>query len=352
MRQLSDEAIPPWKDTSSGFQDVFGREVAAVGPVCRGYLCYQQRGHLIALETGSGRQIWRHSRLPRGTRVVGDEKHVVLFHETDPRVRVLDPFDGRVVHEWSRPVDSDQSEAVFEPRLVSGALCLLTSDDAGAVDLKAIDMTTGQVAWHRKATEGAICFAAGPDQFGLVEPFGDDSSLRFISWTAGESADHIEVDVSSPEAAFSISDGRQRYVAVSGKITDLRMLNVKQIRGGLDRPLVNGQLLAFDVGSFRPVWSRPLRNVGFPTTQPRHVPILILNDLVQAADEQVPQGRLFCLDQRTGETLMSVEQPVHIYYSISANSEVGQVKIRMRGRTVELVYGGSDPDGKPSRSGE
>src|SRR5690606_5497151 len=131
---------------------------------------------------------------------------------------------------------------------------------------------------------------------------------------------------------------RQRYLILSGRITDLPLQNVPQIRGGLNRPLVNGWLHAFNVGATQVRWSQPLENVAFPVVQPRHVPLLVINDVSQPAGTQTPRGRLLCLDARTGESVAEVRQPTHVYYTLDAAPDDARIDIRLQGRTLQLDY--------------
>jgi outer membrane protein assembly factor BamB len=350
LRELPDEAVPAWDTTSTGFEDVFGRGVGDVGPVRDRYLCYQQRGAIVALETDTGEELWRRTRWPVGTRCIGDDECVVVFHPEDPHVTVLDADDGRTLREWSldgvvapRRVTS---QSPFHPRQINGSRALLTQSIEGHEQLQVIDLKNGQVLWTSQRPAGTIDFSMDDSRLGLAIPSADGNvcSLVLLDWKTGQQ--RSEFEFAGPEELQSVrtfSDAHQRYVILSGRITDLPLQNVPQIHGGLHRPLVNGWLHAFDVDVTRLRWSQPLDNVAFPMVQPRHVPLLIINDMSQSAGSHTPQGRLLCLDARTGESVAEVRQPTHVYYTLDAALDADRIDIRLQGRMLRVDYAASPP---------
>lgn len=74
--------------------DDSNRAIGNVGPVRAGYLCYQSGTRLVAVETETGRELWRHNDCPSDVTVLGDDQHVYLWHNADT-VEILSAVDGR-----------------------------------------------------------------------------------------------------------------------------------------------------------------------------------------------------------------------------------------------------------------
>jgi outer membrane protein assembly factor BamB len=353
LRELPDEAVPTWDTTSAGLEDVFGRGVGDVGPVRDGYLCYQRRGAIVALATDSGEELWRRTRWPVGTRCIGDDDCVIVFHPEDPCITVLGAHDGRTLSRWSLDdVIAPQrvtAQTPFQPVQINGSRALLAISTDAHLQLQAIDLRLGQVLWTIQKPASTLHFAVSESHLGLAIPATDDTvcSLEILDWATGTQTRSFEVR--GPDDLQSVhvfSDAHQRYLILSGRITDLPLQNVTQIQGGLNRPLVNGWLHAFDGDLTLVRWSQPLENIAFPIVQPRHVPLLILNDMSQPAGSSTPQGRLLCLETRTGERVAEVRQPTHVYYTLDAARDSGRIDIRLQGRTLRLDYSAaisSDP---------
>ena len=89
-------------------------------------------------------------------------------------------------------------------------------------------------------------------------------------------------------------------------------------------------------GEFR--WSARLDNLAFPLDQPRHVPVLVANDVVQPQRRQIATGRLTCFDKRTGNPLVSLSASLHMYYALEADLSRGEIALRMKQRTIRLNY--------------
>ncbi len=70
----------------SSVTDRLGRPVARVGPVRPGYICYQDRGSLVALDPLSGKPLWRRTDVPSAELTDGDDALLVLVDRRAKRL--------------------------------------------------------------------------------------------------------------------------------------------------------------------------------------------------------------------------------------------------------------------------
>ena len=342
LRNVAAEDQVEWNVLSPEREDRFGRRVGDVGPVTADYFCYRQRGHLIAVDTQTGVERWRHSRLPKGTRCVGDADQLILFHDDQPNVAVVRPVDGRVVRRWDLADTGMQRPITWrDMKMARGTRGLFVHDEGTAKTLCVLDLTSGQTMWQQSVTSAARLFAATNRFFGLAVPStsGSAGSVRFLSWETGMLvSNHQGTTPDELRSVIGFSDARALYVIRSDRITDRSLMQVRQIQDGFRRPAVNGWMSAYNRLSGEFLWECRLDNVAVPLDQPRHIPILVANDVVQLDGGHTPTGRLACLDKRTGETLVSLAVPLHAYYSLQTRRASHEIVVRLKGHEIRFRY--------------
>ncbi len=87
--------------------DRLGRPIARVGPVRPGYVCYQDRGSLIALDPRSGRRLWRRTDIATADMAAGDESTVLLLDRRSKRLQFCAALDGKTLAERTAASASD-----------------------------------------------------------------------------------------------------------------------------------------------------------------------------------------------------------------------------------------------------
>ena len=345
FRELPQENIPDWSESSSGFIDTFGRAVANVGPVTDSYLCYQVRGDVIALDPKSGEELWRRAQNPIGTYCFGDGQHVVLFHPRNPTVSVLSAIDGRDISKWDYSKHHKSQAGPLIPISIRQSTAVFRQAGERSFTLVGMDLVRGVVLWSRELDAGTVPFSIGSEDLGTVEPSDEagKATINFLSWETGQPLQRFLV--TSPteiENIHTFTDGVQSYVILSEKLNRTLPLPIIQIHGGYGRPVVNGWLHAFDRQTSEHVWEARLGNRAFPLHQPRHVPLIVVNDLIRTSGRHGNAGRLLCLDQRTGETLAEVNHSTHIYYAIDTDLSERRIDLRMKGRRLRFSFGDDD----------
>jgi hypothetical protein len=115
---------------------------------------------------------------------------------------------------------------------------------------------------------------------------------------------------------------------------------------GLDFPLVDGQVYAFDLETGRATWPGPatVERRGIMLAQPRDIPLLMFVDrqLKRDAGGGGSQLRLLCLDKETGATLYrndALPDTAGGHFQVRAGKgEPRSVGIEMSTRTVRLSF--------------
>src|SRR5690606_759878 len=167
------------------------------------YVCYQERGHLIALDARTGREIWCRSELPVGTFAVGDDDHIVLLRDDASTAEVLRSSDGvTIAHwNWTDAVGQDDASPQLFSHLVAvqGTLGLwhsappqqmgdnlwLREDGRRAAETTAtvLDLSTGRPLWSKTVSADSWIVSIDESLLGNLSPEG---KLTLWDWQTGE----------------------------------------------------------------------------------------------------------------------------------------------------------------------
>ncbi len=371
LTEANETPRPLWDDSIPHLADKFSRPVGMVGPVRPTYLCYQQRGNLVALDPLTGREIWCRSGLPVGTYGVGDDDRIVLLRDDSPSVLVLRSLDGATVAEWDwrDALRAPEQPGVPSSRAVSsravlshivavrGTLAVWHShppqqpgeesrlqDDAipGEATATIVDLTNGRVLWSQSVDPGSWVFSIDGSLLGNLAA---DGALTLRDWETGNTVAAHQVTV--PNAItnlFVLTDAETAFVVASGRLDDRRLLGATQIRGGFRRPLVNGWMHAIERSTGRHVWEHELANVGLIRDQPRHVPLLVTSYMIQDPDRNATAGVLQCFDRRTGDLLYEQlrHQRVYIYHAVRSDIQRSRVEVETSKQIIRFQYGSAE----------
>jgi hypothetical protein len=139
-----------------------------------------------------------------------------------------------------------------------------------------------------------------PNFLAIIEPAG-----KFQLIDVRTAVKRIEEQLSLSAAPRTISTyraGDQLFVCISGPA---RQQSSRPI--GLDYPLVDGQVYAFDLRDGRMMWPGPalIDSRGIALTQPNDIPFLVFVDrfVKRDASGSGTKLRLLCLDRATGATV-------------------------------------------------
>ena len=327
-------------DESPDRVDSLGHLVGRVGPVLAGYFCIQQGGSILTYETATGEELWRRTGVLPGVRCVGDDEFIVLVDDVRGRVTVLDPVDGSIVDEAPYRLPAEAAQLA-----TYGRRALLRTGDSVAL----LDLVTNLEEWRRSIPETTVCFPIDSDRIGLVTPGG---GVEFVAVADGETTSTHQIDM--PERMVRVrvlEDPRRFYLAVSGPRDDPELEQATPAAGirsneGHRRLIVNGWLSAFDRETEERLWSAPLENASLALDQDVDVPLLVLNELRKAPGGEggaLFQGRLRCLDRRSGALLFDEEsQATHNYFLFERDIDAGWVELRLPRRIIRFDYAAPD----------
>ena len=316
--------------------DKFGREVGLVEPVRPGYLCYQQQSRLIAIETGTGKQLWQRHDLRVGTRVTGDDEFLYVYHPDAPRVEVVRAIDGRTVE--TRILPQQTSSFV----LTNAGSALFETPTADGYHLRLARLRDDSTVWERRFAAGSQPFPVDLETWGVLQPDGRLCLLR-----PDTGAQVVDAQVALPAKLTEIhahTDAQRYYIVFSGSAAEPLNTELTQVRAGYRNPVVNGTLHAWSRRTGESLWSRRLVDVVFPLEQVRMSPFLVLaywqfRPGLPIDAEPIIDGVLRCLDKRTGRDIYLERNPnLNVHNALELNAERGWVDLHAGTQSVRFDY--------------
>jgi hypothetical protein len=373
LSEIGEGVAAPLAQSSPGFVDACGRAYAEVGPFGPEYLCYRERGHLIALDPRDGSELWRRSDLPPNRQFAGDDRAIVMLTDDLQPLARLCPWDGRSLGpgQVSSPSGLEPSvrsvaQAGGGRATLSAGTRLLCVSDVGAVRdrgdsrregahdergtrvaevvLSVINLAAAapeesgaRPVWTGRSADRSLFCNVDTDCFGVFQP---PQTVELRRWDDGATTSRHDLpEPLNATALYAIVHAERVYLLVSARPADPRLLGAQQNHRGYRRPAVHGWLVAYARRSGTVLWTRKLDNVAFPLDQPRHVPLLLLSYVLADESLQTPRGVLRCLDASTGDLLYEFTSGSHVYFATTANRAEGWIDLKLRDRTVRFEYG-------------
>lgn len=305
--------------------DRFGRTLAGVGAIRPGYLCYGEKGTLVALDPLTGGRLWQRYDVPDDALCAGDNEFVLLIEPEPRQIHVLRTVDGKTVA--TRPFDEWELGQLLTH---SGRFVLVERTQRDGYSLTWVDLVAGTTNWSRGFAAGTIPFHVDSHYFGVLEP---DGSMQILSLESGETLNCARLErLERLTGLFAVMDAHRLFVALSGPFQEASNQRANQQRLDFRRAAVNGPLYGFDRQTGAMLWKTRLTDAFFTLDQPKQPPLLIIDD-VHPTGEQADGGRLSairCLDKRTGEQ-------VYRFESASAHGEPSYfLETDIDGEWVEL----------------
>lgn len=277
--------------------DRLGRPVARVGPVRPGYVCYQDRGSLVAIDPLSGRLLWRRTDVPAADLTAGDDSLILLVDRRSKRLQFLRALDGKTVAERTIATASDF-------RWLEGLDALTQASQSHRVQLSRINLLNGQAKWVQS--------------FPADTQFVRLDARRYVAAEAGGTFHVLDAERGTVMATSHLpqvkhcvqvhvtGDERRFYLAFSGTFADARNFRANGQRDESRNPLVSGALCAVDRRSGRTLWNRSFLDGVFSLDQSRVAPMLVFSYRqyrragADDDDNEAAWPILHCIDKRTG----------------------------------------------------
>jgi outer membrane protein assembly factor BamB/tetratricopeptide (TPR) repeat protein len=308
--------------------DRLGRPVARVGPVRPGYVCYQDRGSLIALDPLSGRLLWRRADVSAADLSAGDDSSILLLDRRSKRLQFLRALDGKTVMERTAAAASDF-------RWFDGLDAVTHVVQAGRTRVSRINLFNDQAKWTRSYPAETQFVRLDERKYAAVEP---DGSVHVLAADRGTTIGTFRIaGIERCLQVHMTSDESRFYLAFSKTYADSRNFRANGQRDESRNPLVNGVLCAVDRRSGRMLWNRPFADGVFALDQSRVAPMLVFSYRQQRRAGKDDEGVglawpiLHCIDKRTGRDVFNERfgsaQP---FTRAFAETELGRHEIILR----------------------
>lgn len=327
--------IPGVREEDFRVLNAFGRTLGQVGPVRAGFLCFQEKGKLVSVETFTGRKRWERYDLPFDARTFGDEDHVFVWSPSRQSIEVLRAMDGKLIA--SRAWDAHPDRMV----LLQDSRAYRLYPHEIEWELRCEEMVTGQALWTHTVPPGASPVVLDREIIGIAEPAG---RLRFLTLRDGwEFAEPVTfAAMPQLERALVSRDADTWYVAVSNKVSRQGAVQPANNRNSHRTPLVDGPLIAIDRQTFRPRWQTTLTRTPWLIDQSRTAPLLLHAYKFGTPDQianGLTNGIIRLLDKRTGaEVLQREGTNVLGFATFQSDPDRGLVEVRFEQETLRLRY--------------
>jgi hypothetical protein len=270
--------------------------VASLGPVTPRGIVFQDQQQLRCADPLSGETLWSRSDVPIGSELFGDDEFVLAADPEEKVVYVLRMSDGELLDKLAMP---ETPWLLTAGRNV--AHLIDTKQDSKPVKLvRIVDAATGKTLVEQEFDLTVRMSTLEPNLLAIVEPSGDFQLIDVR--TADTLISHKLELASEPRSITLYQAGEAIYVCVGGAA---RQQSSRPI--GLDYPLVDGQVFAFDLRDGRMLWPGPaiIESRGVALSQPTEIPMLVFVDRVVKRDAggSGTKLRLLCIDRNTGATV-------------------------------------------------
>lgn len=325
--------------------DGFGRTFEGLGPVRAGYLCYRSQSRLVAVDTQTGRRLWERLDLAPNCRLLGDDDFLYLWRPDEGLVQTVSVIDGHTVRE--RRWDVGPDELLMQR---GGFAWSVERTPITSVTLH--DLRRGSVVWSRDFEKNAIPFAMDQSTLGVVEPQG---LLHLLAADTGAPlGEALTIEVPDRvERIVCLHDAQRWYVAVSGPVSRLPILQSDQLWGGSRVVFVNGWLYGIERKSAEITWRRYLESEALPRHATQVAPVIVQlwrRPAVDGGNDNAVLGTLRFLDKRTGREILTHRDATLYPYSVLLPTENHErLEFHTERETFRLNYNPS-PDTKQERA--
>ena len=309
------------------------RPIGKVGPVRAGYLCYQAGTKLIAVETETGRDLWRRLDCPADATVLGDDHYVYVWRD-EQSLEVLSAIDGR-------KLEDGHSFASPQTMIHQRDSLVWTASRTAQVQLELHNLKTGQLAWSRSYPEGTCIAVLDTETLCIVTPDGQLNLLE--ARTAASLGGPLAVNAEGISDIAAWSDAERWYIALSRPVENLSALKALQPNDGYRQKFLNGPLYAVDRHQAKIVWQREFKNEPMGLDQSRVSPVLIqIWKNAPKESREAGKGTLRVIDRRTGKDLLE-KSSVDIlpYFLLNPDPERAILELKLTQETIRFRY---EPD--------
>lgn len=308
---------------------------ASLGPVTPFGVVYQDQQRLQAVDPLSGETLWTRSDIPPGCELFGDDEFVLAADAEESRLYILRMSDGELIE--NRPMPA------IPWLLTSGRniaqLLDATDGKPSPKTLRIIDGVTGKQLLESNYDSAVRMTTLEPNLVAVVEPSG---KFELIDIRSTRRLIDRKLDLMSPpQSICAYQAGDQLYLGLNGAARQQASRPI-----GLDYPLVDGQVFAFNLRDGEPLWpgGAVIDSRGLALSQPADIPVLVFVDrlLKRDANGAGTKLRLLCIDRATGATVYRNDDLPDIsggQMRIRASrGEEAAVDFEMTAKTIRLTF--------------
>jgi hypothetical protein len=205
--------------------------------------------------------------------------------------------------------------------------------------LRVVDVVSGEKLFEADYDPSVRMTTLEPDAVAIVEPKG---RFQLVNVRTGDSLIDESLPLhAAPRAISAMRSGTQLLVCINGPTEQLLSRPI-----GVDYPLVDGQVYAFDLRDGRMMWPGPavIEQRGIALAQPADIALVVFVDrlLKRDANGAGAKLRLLCLDRQTGATVYRNDELPDTSGSSfrirAVREESPAVNIDMSTKTVRLTF--------------
>ncbi len=270
--------------------------VATLGPATPNGVVYLDQQQLRCVDPLTGEPLWSRTDVPSGCELFGDDQFVLAADADEKTLRVLRMSDGQLIKQRDLP---ETPWLLTAGRNVAQLLDTKNGEQPRKT-LRIVDAVSGKTLFEADYDPGVRMATLEPNSIAVVEPSGD---FHWIDVRTGKAllAEKLSL-AAAPRSISTYLAGDQLFLCVNGPASQTTSSPI-----GIDYPLVDGQVFAFDFRDGRMIWPGPavIESRGIALTQPADIPLLIFVDRLVKRDRNGSgtKLRLLCLDRATGATV-------------------------------------------------
>jgi hypothetical protein len=280
------------------------------------------------------KKLWERPDLPHNCLVFGDGDEIYVWRKDEALLQTLSAIDGRLLNErpWNLPPDDV---------LMHDGSMVWSVVRQPVTTVQAIDAHTMSTVWSRKFAAKSIPFAMDQTAIGVLETNGVLNLMA--SRTGAPLGEPLTVEVPERvERIICLHDRHRWYLAVSGPVPRLQILQAEQVWGGWQMGFVKGWLYGIDRQNAGITWRRYLDSEPLQYAGHGVAPVLV-QVWQRSVDEDQSEGPreriLKVIDTRTGRQIMNrCDKGMQPYWALLPDENFEKLDIHTERETFRLIY--------------
>ncbi len=336
----------PWGATRYVPEDTFLRRYGSIGPVTDDGVYFQRLRDLYCVDPLTGKTVWMRKNVGLGNQLFGDEELLLVAPPGDEDTLVLRASTGESL--GARRIAS------FDKRMATVGRMVLSWEPEGAhQSMQMRDPWQGQTLWSHPVASGSKAALVSQEAVGVLQP---DGMFALILLADGKKLVEQKLEPENSLIGIYILRSRDQYLLITNSAArNEPNSGVQPAPGGVNNPLVNGRVYAFDRQTGQKSWPAPavVSQYGLIMNQPSQLPVLVL---VRQLHRPSPSATrelktsVLCIDKRTGRVAYEGDQlPLATggNVELSGDPTAHTVTLTLASKAVELTFTDEPPAAAP-----